>query len=111
MTFLESCVNLLSGGIRSFRLKEVEKITSEKLLKDSGGKPIGYELSGTVIDRHDTGLTIEIRPRRSKSVAVDIGYFDNVLRERPHAPWIIGAEVRVLILASKDHTLVPNNPF
>jgi len=81
---------------------------SERLLFDKEGKPIGYELPGKIIGKTDCGVIVEIRPRRTKSAVVEIGFFELDFRKRPHAPWNIGDDIRVLVTRS-DHVLVPKD--
>ena len=82
-------------------------MTSEDLLKDGSGKSIGYELPAKVIATHDCGVTVEIRPRRNKSAIVEIDFFEGDFRDRPHASWTPGDDLRILVIKSKEHTLAP----
>lgn len=79
---------------------------NEKILRDSEGKPIGYELEGRIVDHDDYGANVEIRPERSESVVVRVENFEGDYGKRPHAQWFIGDSVRVLI-TKLDHVLVP----
>jgi predicted RNA-binding protein with RPS1 domain len=88
-------------------IKGGEKLDSEKILKDSKGNPIGYELEGKIVGHDDSGADVEIRPERNQSVVVKVQNFEGDYRKRPHSQWNIGDSVRVLIVTKSDHVLVP----
>ncbi|MBU0546914.1 hypothetical protein KKA72_02190 [Patescibacteria group bacterium] len=82
-------------------------MVSEKSLKDSKGRVIGYEITGTVIKTDDYSAIVEIRPKRNQSAIIKIEDFEGDYRDRLHSKWTIGDEVRIIIIKSKNHILVP----